>query len=208
MKAIEFWRSFKQNIELERTQLEDAWNESARLTEKILALNSRVIKDSKQANELIIQPEYYNIDLTEWEQKKSKTKERLYVENGLKGYRFEKYAWNFDIAVEHENDRNLWMDEVIKLAYVYCDLRVVIGYFPYDEDIDNKLKMQKEYLKAITETIKTLKCRENMKHGEYLIILGDVKSKNNKKYRKLEYTPYKYNAIKEEFELLTVEERY
>ena len=73
MTAIEFWRSFKQNIELERTQLEDAWNESARFTEKILALISRVIKGPKQGNELIIQPEYYNIDLTEWEQKKSKT---------------------------------------------------------------------------------------------------------------------------------------
>ena len=130
MTAREFWKSFEQNIKLEKIQLESVWDEQASFTEKITALISRVIKDAKPSNKFIVQPEYYNIDLTEWEQKKLKTKEKLFVENGLKGYRFEKYAWNFDIAVEHENDKNLWMDEVIKLAYVFCDLRVVIGYFP------------------------------------------------------------------------------
>ena len=202
MTAREFWRSFEQNIKLEKIQLESVWDEQASFTEKITALISRVIKDAKPSNKFIVQPEYYNIDLTEWEQKKLKTKEKLFVENGLKGYRFEKYAWNFDIAVEHENDKNLWMDEVIKLAYVFCDLRVVIGYFPYIKE--GKEEMQQKYLDAIADTIKTLKCQENMKHGEFLIILGDVVFKETENFEKLKYTAYLYNPNpkKEKFELL------
>ena len=202
MTAREFWKSFEQNIKLEKIQLESVWDEQASFTEKITALISRVIKDAKPSNKFIVQPEYYNIDLTEWEQKKLKTKEKLFVENGLKGYRFEKYAWNFEIAVEHENDKNLWMDEVIKLAYVFCDLRVVIGYFPYVKE--RKEEMQQKYLDEISKTINDLKCSENMKHGEFMVILGDVGGKEANGFKKLEYTPYLYNPDpqKEKFELL------
>lgn len=200
MKAQEFWDSFSEQIKLERKQLECVWDETASFTEKISALITNVIKSAKSSNEFIVQPEYYNIDITEWEQKKVKTKEYLTVIDGYKGYRFEKYAWNFDIAVEHENDKNLWMDEVIKLAYIFCDLRVVIGYFPYLKE--GKVEMQQKYLKAVSKTITTLKCRDNMKHGEFMIILGDVLKKESEGFEKLIYTPYRYNPDKEEFELL------
>mgnify|MGYP006923401895 CR=1 FL=1 len=77
MTAREFWKSFEQNIKLEKVQLESVWHEQASFTEKITALISRVIKDAKPSNNFIVQPEYYNIDLTEWEQKKLKTIQSL-----------------------------------------------------------------------------------------------------------------------------------
>ncbi|MBQ9807112.1 MAG: hypothetical protein IJW49_11495 [Clostridia bacterium] len=202
MKAQEFWKAFFEKVEQHREELEECWDESSRFTEKISAIITNVIKGVKPSNEFIVQPEYYNIDITEWEQKKNKTKEYLSVIDGDKGYRFERYAWNFDIAVEHENDKNLWMDEVIKLAYIFCDLRVVIGYFPYIEEADKKIEMQQKYLDAISETIKTLKCRDNMKHGKFMIILGDVGGKKSNGFKKLVYTPYRYNPDEEKFELL------
>ncbi|MBR3805567.1 MAG: hypothetical protein IKJ13_01860 [Clostridia bacterium] len=199
MNAQEFWESFKEKVELEKEQLKAVWDESASFTEKITALISRVIKDAKPSNQFIVQPEYYNIDLTEWEQKKEKNDEKL-LEKEEDEYSLKKYAWNFDIAVEHENDKNLWMDEVIKLAHIFCDLRVVIGYFPYKKE--GKKEMQQKYLNAVSDTIQTLKCCENMKHGEFMVILGDVGGKKADGFEKLVYTPYKYNRKDEVFELL------
>ena len=189
MEAQEFWESFSNQIQTNQIELEEKWdshsNEKGKetpFTKKIKEVIANAIKYRKPSDEFIVQPEYYNIDLTEWEQKKGKPKEKLFVENGLEGYGFEKYAWNFDIAVEHENDKNLWMDEVIKLAYIFCYLRVVIGYFPYIEEADKKIEMQQKYLDAISETIKTLKCRENMKHGGFMVILGDVVVKETENF--------------------------
>ncbi len=207
MKAKEFWENFSEQIQINQLELEEKWDLHSKrkfgetpFTKKIKEILTNVIKDKKPSKEFVVQTEYYNIDLVQWQQKKSQNKEKLFVENGIETYSFDKCAWNFDIAIEHENDKNLWMDEVIKLAYVFCNLRVVIAYFPYVKN--GKEEMQLKYLHAITDTIKTLSCNENMKHGEFMIILGDVGGKEADGFKKLVYTPYLYNAHNERFEIL------
>ncbi len=37
-------------------------------------------------------------------------------------------AWNLEVAIEHENKRNEWLDEWAKLLHLNAGLRVIIGY--------------------------------------------------------------------------------
>ena len=222
MTAQEFWTNFEKQIENYRPELERCWDSKCEksgeteftkaikqaikraLTEAVKENFERVIdKGNKKIiphGTYVLQNEYYRIDLIGWEQKK---REKYYsVDDGIEGYRLNNHAWDFDIAIEHENDSSDWSDEVIKLAHIFCDLRVVIGYFPFAENDEKKKEKQLTYLKEVSETIKTLKCRENMKHGKFMIILGDVALKGAKGFEKLKYTPYLYNIETEEFEPL------
>ena len=210
MKAQEFWRNFDNQINFDRSILESAWDNATLFTTEIketiknaIRITHKEAKDyipkhSYAYEEYVMQTEYFNIYIVAWQQKKDN--DFYNIENGISNYQFEKIAWNFDISVEHENACKKWADEVIKLAYIFCDLRVVIGYFPYIKE--GKEETQQKYLDAVSETIKTLKCRDNMKHGEFMIILGDVGGSEADGFKKLVYTPYQYNINKERFELL------
>ncbi len=206
MTAKEFWEKFDKQVKLNADALKKVWDSPTRFTSEIKKTIKMAIKEKhndaisydKEDNygfgDYVIQPEYFNIDLVAWEQKKDS--DYYNVEDGIKGYQLLKYAWDFDIAIEHENDKYLWADEVIKLAYIYCKLRVVIGYFPYIGE-DKKYKTQLEYLNEIAKVLNNLGCKENMKCGEFMIILGDVGGKKSCGFEKIKYTPYVYNG--EEF---------
>lgn len=43
------------------------------------------------------------------------------------------HLWDLELAVEHENSKQDWTDEVIKLIHVKCPLKVVISYNYCDE---------------------------------------------------------------------------
>lgn len=64
-------------------------------------------------------PEYFKIDYTSW----NNTKIESYSDTGIK-----LYSWNFDFAIEHENDSKDWTYEVLKLSFIRADVRIVIGY--------------------------------------------------------------------------------
>ena len=184
MEAREFWLKFQEKIEEHREALEKRWLKDKAFTKSIKQVITEIIKEKYPSENFVVQPEYYNIDIVGWEQKKSEKKEYLLKEDE---YLFEKYAWNFSVAVEHENKKELWMDEVVKLAYIYCDLRVVIGYFPY------KIKeKQQSYLNEVASVLAGLGCRENLKSGDFLVILGDVDGDRTDGFGRLVYTPYLY----------------
>lgn len=203
MEAREFWESFKRLVEENSAKLEDVWSERSEsgkgenpFTKEIKQVITQAINQAKGVvgvNTYYTQKEYYRIDLIGWEQKKDNN---YYEINNDLGYQLNKHAWNFDIAVEHENDEKDWSDEVIKLAYIFCKLRVVIGYFPYMKNENEKWKLQQEYLNAVTKTIGQLSCKENMEHGDFMIILGDVGGKAEDGFKKLVYTPYLYRDDK------------
>ncbi len=46
----------------------------------------------------------------------TKKDEEYFEVDGIENYKLKKRAWNFTIAVEHENKATDWSDEVIKLA--------------------------------------------------------------------------------------------
>ena len=54
----------------------------------------------------------------------------------------EKY-WNFEIAVEHENEETAWWDEFRKLMRINCGLKVIISYHNYSTGcLKKRLKSQ------------------------------------------------------------------
>lgn len=187
MEAREFWLKFQDKIKEHREVLEKRWLKDKAFTKSIKQVITEVIKEKYPSENFVVQPEYYNIDIVGWEQKKSAEKEYLLKEDERDGYLFEKYAWNLSVAVEHENKKELWMDEVVKLAYIYCDLRVVIGYFPY------KIKgKQQSYLDEVASVLAGLGCRENLERGDFLVILGDADGDGMDGFGRLVYTAYLY----------------
>lgn len=112
--------------------------------------------------EIIINYEYYKIDIIGWSQHKDKL--------DVKETRLVPHLWNLEFAVEHENDSKEWLDEVCKLAYIRCPLRVVIGYGK--EKADEKIEIVKTILRetnAFTDD-----------EQEFLIIIGPQKKEIGK----------------------------
>jgi len=203
MEALEFWESFKRLVEENSAKLEDIWSERSEsgkgenpFTKEIKQVITQAINQAQGVvgvNTYHTQKEYYRIDLIGWEQKKDTG--HYEIDNDL-GYQLNKHAWNFDIAVEHENDERDWSDEVVKLAYIFCELRVVIGYFPYMKNENEKWELQQKHLNAVVQTIEQLNCYDNMNHGQFMVILGDVGGKKEDNFKELIYTPYLYKGGK------------
>lgn len=172
MTAQEFWRQFEKIFIDNKDEASKCWLSSKEYTKFILGK----IADFLNKQKFEISKEYYRIDLTAWTQLKN---EEYYL---LKGKDFEKYLWDLEVAVEHENNDKSWMDEVVKLMHASCPLRVVIGYLPMDEN-------KNDYISALNSEIKKVKAYKNMNKGEFLLIIGDSKCKgDNNKF--CNYTPY------------------
>lgn len=107
------------------------------------------------------------------------------------------HLWDLEVAVEHENSSKDWLDEVIKLAHICCPLRVVIGYVPVEQRPCGDM----ERLAYVSTALKQLKCRENLKHGAFMVILGNCNT-NNKKENFFNYRAYVLNRDTLEFESL------
>ncbi len=113
-------------------------------------------------DDIEINYEYYKIDIIGWSQHNDKLEAK---ETGLVPH-----LWNLEFAVEHENNSKEWLDEVCKLSYIRCPLRVVIGYG--NEKAEEKIEMVKTILretKAFTDD-----------NQEFLIILGPRKNEIEK----------------------------
>ncbi len=112
------------------------------------------------------------------------------------------YAWDLKIAVEHENDDNLWMDEVVKLAHICCDLRVVIGYLPMKKRATGEDEKCLEYIVAVMK--KHCKCFDNLKNkdNEFMIIIGNSGTDSKRPETYFNYKGYAFNPETEKFELI------
>lgn len=178
MEAQDFWNRFSECLVEKQGKAENAWKYNKDYTEFIIGMMEEII--GKEGAGFETSKEYYRIDLTGWSQLREKIKADI-PSNG--NYDFQPYLWDLEVAIEHENNDKLWMDEVIKLSHIVCKLRVVIGYMPIE------LKdTQMDYLNYVSNAINNnLKVRGNM-NNDFLIILGDSKLKKGDK--KCNYTPY------------------
>lgn len=111
------------------------------------------------------QKEYFRIDAIGWEPLADTVEE-------TPGVLLKKHLWNLAVAVEHENASDDWMDEVVKLAHVCCPLRVVIGYLPWSKRHEDQ-RFDLLNLAHVSRALEKLDCRENLRRGEFLVILGN-----------------------------------
>ena len=134
------------------------------------------------------QNEYYRVDALGY------TSQRNALDS-IKG--FHAQCWDLQIAVEHENDPEEWLDEVIKLAHICCPLRVVIGYVPMNlRDEEDVVR-----LAYAANALKKLACHDNVVKGEFMVILGNCGTKGNAQ-NFFHYKAYILNREKFMFEQL------
>lgn len=112
--------------------------------------------------------EYYRFDVSSWEQLKSS------VEDICKEVNMNPYLWDLRIAFEHENSKKDWFDEVIKLLYIDCPLKVVVGYNKYKTRFINNKESDKSKLDVLCLILSKLNRIEDLlSKNEFLIILGN-----------------------------------
>ena len=131
--------------------------------------------------------EYYRIDVTGWEHVTDEKLKKEFLKAKLNYH-----SWKLKVAFEHENNYDDWTDEVTKLLYVSCPLKVVVGYNEAGKREDDVCG-DKHKLELVARTIKNLNVYVN---GELLIILGNCgegykKEKEAEKY--FGYRAYLYD---------------
>lgn len=114
------------------------------------------------------QKEYFRIDAIGWTAKADAIID-------TPGVSLNHHLWDLEVAVEHENDKKDWMDEVVKLAHIACPLRVVIGYIPWE-----KREYDQVYLDHVSKWLGNIQCRDNMQRGEFLIIFGNCNTEGER----------------------------
>ena len=144
----------------------------------------KIIKDAG----MTVQHEYFRIDTVGWITR--------YQEMEKKAHELELSAhlWDLEIAVEHENSRKDWTDEVIKLIHVKCPLKVVISYNYCDERDTTEWKK----LNFIAQEVKAFTKGSD---EEYLLIFGNCfNSKTKADYDTFDYRGYLYNRQTRRFD--------
>ena len=138
------------------------------------------INEIISSNNYTAQNEYYRIDAMGY----SNHWRELSQSNLLSPH-----LWDLEVAVEHENSSKDWLDEVIKLAHICCPLRIVIGYVP----LEQRTCADTKRLAYVSSALKLLKCKDNLKNGEFMVILGNCNTKNKEEYF-FNYKAYVFNT--------------
>lgn len=82
--------------------------------------------------------EYYRIDNLRYSRNQKNPASKKSTSNI--NYRY----WILEAAIEHENKWYDWTDELVKLAYINCPLRVVISYGNPTNNYDDCIKIANE----------------------------------------------------------------
>lgn len=140
------------------------------LLEDILAVEYRC--DSYRKS--IVSKEHYQIDMIA-------CTSRIYKEmkdiDEIREERLNKHVRNFDIAIEYESNCHDWLDKVVKLAYINCPIRVVIGYVDRRRS-DSTEDADSYYLNAVIKTLNELEKQNSTRiylikeNDSFGIILG------------------------------------
>ena len=186
-----FFKKFNKEVLREIQMATYKWDTKV-FTKKITELIRNLIQSSTFDKKDDSQTEYYRIDVIGYKTiNEDTTEEFKSVKYDL---RKAPPLWALDIAVEHENNQNGWMDEFIKLCYIRCPLRVVIGYNYCDKRKDPELgdEIKVKYAMNVIEQISNkTKFRIIDEDQEFLIILGNCHSKDgNKDYDDFGYKGY------------------
>lgn len=136
--------------------------------------------------------EYFRIDVTGW---RDSTKKSIFQAR-CKEIKMKPYLWDLKIAVEHENNGELWLDELIKLMHIRCPLKVIISYANHEtrDDAEHgdtaKLSIAADMIRE-TEAY----CNAENNQEEILIILGN----GGEGCKDIGYRGYLYNYANNKF---------
>lgn len=147
---------------------------------------------------LKIQHEYFRIDTIGWKVKD--------LPPDTKRVDLKYHPWDLIIAVEHENKKTDWLDEVIKLVHINCPLKIIIAY-NYCDQRNEQEREKLNYVAKCMQQVEAFNLTTN--NDEYLIIIGNGEPKNKKSasYTNFDYRGYTYNYLNKSFERITMPTR-
>lgn len=137
------------------------------------------------------QHEYFRIDTVGWVTRYQEMEDEAHKLD------LSAHLWDLKIAVEHENSKHDWTDEVIKLIHVKCPLKVVISYNYCDE----RDTTEWEKLNFIAHWMQEVKAFAKGGDEEYLLIFGNCfNPKTKADYDTFDYRGYLYNRQTQRFD--------
>ena len=180
--AKRFWRGFCHEVNAQISEVQAKWENQPDFTEFIL---KEICDSVLQKMNCERQYEYFRIDLIGWNSLKDDK-----LGDPPKGLK--KHFWELNVAIEHENNRTDWLDEIVKLSYINCPLRIVIGYAP--------TKNRQDYLDYAAKSLGLLNKRYQSvrKDQEFMLILGDSYLPGEA-VSTINYTPYLYDPSEKIF---------
>ena len=176
----------------DRTYLEIYRNDEPAFTH---LANKVLIRNIVESFGLTAQHEYFRIDTVGWVGKYLTLNAGRAKEIGLN-----RHLWDLKIAVEHENNKADWLDEVIKLIHIKCPLKVVIGY----NHCDLRGGMEDGKLDYAAECMNKIEAFSYTDREEYLIIIGNGAPKKSgvSTYDRFDYRGYLYSYSDKAFKEL------
>lgn len=194
MDGREFFQKFTDKMYTAKDMIPSYWTRGPKsFTSVVMPLILEIIGNSGCETS----KEYFRIDATGWK--------TMYqdIQDNAKEIGLNPHLWNMEIAVEHENSRKDWADEVIKLLHIRCPLKVVIGYNRCVNSAreigkfsdERKLACVAEWMEKTT-AMKQLRAEAGLlPQEEFLVILGNAgRSPDNIDPRKsFDYRGYLYN---------------
>ena len=189
LNAIEFYKQFQDSVVENRihkdgrTFLEIYKTDEPAFTELV---NKTLIKTIIENSGLTAQHEYFRIDTVGWNGRYEALDAKESKQIGLN-----RHLWDLEIAVEHENNKADWLDELIKLIHIRCPLKVVIGY----NYCDQREEAEKKKLIYAAKCMQMVKAFHTPDQEEYLILLGNgaPKDKRHETYSCFNYRAYLYD---------------
>ena len=203
INAVEFYKKFKERVlenyrDANGNTYLDIYRNDSQYTELI---NKILIPEIIRSldNDLKTQHEYFRIDIIGWKGKYLTLDEETAKDVGLNHH-----LWDLKIAVEHENSKTDWLDEVIKLVHIRCPLKVIIAYNHCDQR-DEPERKKLSYAAKCMNMVEAFK--DSLDKEEYLIIIGNgsPKNKNNLSYTTFDYRGYIYNSHSKIFEQIILQ---
>lgn len=196
MNAQEFLKAFISKTDKDRViggkRLFELYKSCAEFTPVITSIILDIIGSAGYR----AQKEYFRIDAVGWISHSVDMKTDAESEN----LKINAHLWDLKIAVEHENSKADWTDEVMKLIHVKCPLKVIIGYNYSDE----RGEMERRKLSFVSKWMQKIDALQKGRDEEYLIILGNGCNHitGEADYTSFDYKGYLYNWDSKEFDLI------
>ncbi len=194
MRAIDFYKAFKANTKEDTTvegkTLFDIYKKDAEFTPVVTKIIEKIIQEAGYTS----QREYFRIDVVGWV---SRYKD-MEADARDKKLKVDAHVWDLKIAVEHENSKSDWSDEVMKLIHVKCPLKVIIGYSYSNE----RGEIERKKLDFVAKWMQEIDALNKGTDEQYLIILGNGCNRKGwaSDYTEFGYVGYLYNWDEKRFE--------
>lgn len=189
MHAADFFSAFKEKVSedkmWEMSRLIDIYRNNGKFTDAVMPLLNELITEAGY----IAQNEYFRIDAIGYTTRYKEMKEAALKEN----IRLSAHLWDLEIAIEHENSKKDWTDEIMKLIHIKCPLKVVIGYSPCNMRGDEEQKK----LDFVAKWMPKERAFDiGTGQEKYLVILGNAKAYKvkNRDYDSFGYKAYLYTG--------------